>query len=284
MMRPPLPDLSVIIVSYNGRDDLRACLEALRACPLALEVIVVDNASTDGSAALLRESFPEARLLAQAENTWFCRGNNIGLAAARAEYAALLNPDTIPAPDALPLLLAFLRANPAYHGATAQMRYPDGQIQRTCSRRPTYAYLLANHTPLGWLRPGWRARLNAAHWYAGWSRESDHDVEVAPGSCIMMRRADLRLDDDLLLYFPEDLLAAPGRVFRFLAAARIIHREKSVTRSWLATRVYFRDLLVYARKRHGRWRAALLWLLSRPLLWGMALRRAASFAAQDGRD
>jgi hypothetical protein len=268
------PHLSVIIVNYNGRDDLRLCLEALRACPLALEVIVVDNASTDGSAALVRESFSEVRLIAQTENTWFCRGNNIGLEAAQAEYALLLNPDTIPAPDALPLLLNFLRAHPAYAGVTAQLRYPDGGIQRTCSRRPTYAYLLANHTPLVWLRPGWRARLNAAQWYADWSRQSDRDVEVVPGSCIMMRRAALWLDDDLLLYFPEDTLAAPGRVFRFVAAARIVHREKSVTRSWLATRIYFRDLLVYTRKQHGSASAALLWLLSRPLLWGMALKRA----------
>src|SRR5690606_18458156 len=114
----------------------------------------------------------------------------------------LLNPDTIAQPGALETLIAFMEQHPAYRGVTLQLRYPDGRIQQTCSRVPTYAYLLLNHTPLGWLLRGWRNRMNARHWYGEWARHTSRDVEVLPGSCLLMRRGDLWLNDDLRLYFP----------------------------------------------------------------------------------
>lgn len=266
--------LSIVIVSYNTRDDLRGCLESLQAVQPTPEIIVVDNASSDGSADMVRADFPHVRLLAQTRNTWFCGGNNIGIQAASGDYILLLNPDTVVQPAALEHLTAFLDTHPDYTGATAQLRYPDGSRQRTCSRIPTYAYLLLEHTPLGWLFPGGRRKTAARHWYAEWERDTDQDVEVLPGSCLLLRRG-LQLDSDLLLYFPEDDLArrTPGAKWRFLADAVIIHKEKSVTRTWRATEIYFRDLLVYTRRHHGAARAALLWLLSRPLLWGMALKQ-----------
>lgn len=269
--------LSVVIVNYNARDLLRACLHSLQASEdVALEIIVVDNASQDGSAQMVRAEFPTVRLLAQTTNTWFCGGNNIGSAAATSDYVLLLNPDTVVAPDALHQMVAFLSSHNDYIGVTAQLIYPNGGIQRTCSRVPTYAYLLANHTPLGALFPRWRAHLNAHHWYEGWARDVDFDVAAIPGSCTLMRKKDVWLDDDLLLYFPEDDLAArhQGKC-RFLASAKIEHHEKSVTKTWLATTIYFRDLLVYTRKHHGLLATALLWVLSRPLLWGIWLRRRA---------
>lgn len=269
--------LSIIIVNYNTRDDLRACLDSLRTVKPSPEIIVVDNASNDGSADMVSAAFPHVRLLAIERNTWFCGGNNLGIEAAQGDLILLLNPDTIVQPGALEGMVKFLNTHPDYAGVTAQMRYPDGSIQRTCSRVPTYTYLLLEHTPLGWLFRGWRARVSAQHWYADWNRNVDNDVEVLPGSCLMARRG-LRLDEDLRLYFPEDDLArrTPGAKYRFIAGAVIIHKEKSVTRNWLATQIYFRDLLVYARKHHGAARMALVWALSRPLLWGMALKRKIS--------
>lgn len=266
------PRLSVVIVNYNTWADLRACLAALEKCAPRPQVIVVDN---DGSASAIPRLYPWAEYLPQPENRWFCGGNNVGIAAARGEYVLLLNPDTIPQAGALDALVAFMDAHPEYTGATIQLRYPDGAIQRTCSQIPTYSYLLLNHTPLGWLLRSARVRANMRQWYHGWDRASDRDVAVLPGSCLLMRRAGLCLDDALLLYFPEDDLARrfAGSKFRFLAGPHIIHREKAATRSWLATQVYFRDLIVYTRKHHGAAQAALLWALSRPLLWGMALRR-----------
>ena len=264
-----MPDLSVIIVSYNTRELLRGCLRALRnSRGIVLEIIVVDNASADGSAEMVRADFPEVRLLAQEMNAWFCGGNNIGLEEASAEYALLLNPDTEVAPDALALMRRFLDEHPDYAAVTGQLRFPSGEVQQTCSEVQDFAYLLLSYTVLGNLTPGRKSRLHAARFYADWDRNVDRDVAVVPGSCLMMRRADLRLDDDLLLYFPEDDLArrTPGKA-RFLADARIVHHEKSSTRNWMATRVFFRDMLVYCRKHYGSARALLLWKMSRPLYW-----------------
>lgn len=262
--------LSVVIVNYNTWEHLQACLPALLASPSKPEIIVVDN---DGSASPIDTQFPGVIRLLQTENRWFCGGNNIGIDAAHGDYVLLLNPDTIPQPGTLEKMTEFLDSHLDYAGVTTQLRYPNGEIQRTCSRIPGYAYLLVNHTPLLIFR-GWHERLNAHHWYNDWKRDSSRDAEVLPGSCLMMRRGDLRLDDDLKLYFPEDDLAQRfrGAKFRFLADSHIVHNEKSVTKSWLATEIYFQDMLIYTRKYHGIVGWALLWLLSRPLIWGMRYR------------
>ena len=266
--------LSVVIVSYNTREDLRLCLNALRESALPTEIVVVDNASTDGSAAMVREHFPEVILIEPGRNTWFCGGNNIGLAAASGDYALLLNPDTVAPPAALATLVDFLDTHPDYAGATLQLRYPDGIVQRTCSRAPSFRYLLLTQTALRWLLPGPRQKAEASHWYAGWDRTSDFDVEAIPGSCTCMRRADLWLDSSLRLYFNEDDLARrfARHKFRFLAAPAIIHREKAATRNAKASRLFFTDLLTYTRKWHGSGAAALLWAWSRPLAWAIAIR------------
>ena len=270
-----MPDLSVVIVSYNTRELLRKCLDSLLASRgITLEVIVVDNASSDGSADMVRADFPQVCLLAQASNAWFCGGNNIGSAAATADHVLLLNPDTEVAPDALAIMLSFLRENPDYSGVTAQLRYPDGATQMTCAGIPTLENLLLDYSLPGWLLPARKRRLHNELVYADWQRDSDRDVEAIPGSCTLVRRKDARLDDELLLYFPEEALARRlGGRMRFLAAAKILHHEKSSTRNWLATRIFFRDMLVYTRKHHGAGAMLALWLLSRPLYWAMWLRR-----------
>lgn len=269
-----MPDLSVVIVSYNTRDLLRNCLRSLRASVgLDLEIIVVDNASSDGSAEMTRAEFPEVILLAQRFNAWYCGGNNIGIEAARADTVLLLNPDTEVAADALALMHRFLLQRPDYVGATAQLAYPDGEIQPTCARVPAWRNLLMSYTVLGYLLPTLKRELHKKVTYGDWDRRADRDVEAIPGACTMMRRADIRLDEDLLLYFPEEALARRHqKPMRFLAAARIRHHEKSSTRNWFASRIFFRDMLVYCRKHHGLAKMLLLWLLSRPVYWLMWLK------------
>jgi hypothetical protein len=270
------PRLSVIIVNYNGREDLSACLRALLNQTVPVEIIVVDNLSTDGSADLIRTAFPEVVLVEPGENTYFCRGNNIGLDHAHGEYALLLNPDTVAPTDMAEALITFMDSHPDHAGATLQLRYPEGGIQRTCSRIASFQYLLLTQTVLRLLLVKAARRSEARHYYQddGWDRTSDRDVEAIPGSCTLMRRADLHLSEALLLYFNEDDLARrfAGRRFRFLCSPAIEHREKSVTRSAHASRLYFRDLVVYTRLHHGTLQAAMIWLLSRPLAWGVTLR------------
>ena len=150
------------------------------------------------------------------------------------------------------------------------MRYPSGEIQQTGSEIPTYISLLLDYSLLGYLLPTTKKRVHDELYYADWDRQSRRDVKVIPGSCTLMRKHDLRLDDDLLLYFPEDSLAREHQGNAcLLPDARILHHEKSSTQSWFATSIFFRDLLVYCHKRHGTLRMLLLWLLSRPVYWTM---------------
>ena len=277
--------LSTVIVNYNTRDKLARALESLVMVGgvSSHEIIVVDNASSDGSAAMVRERFPSVRLIEPGENRWFSGGNNLGIRAAQGECVHILNPDTAVLPGALPALIAALDADPSLGAVTSRMTFEDGTLQRNCSRRVTYADLALGYTFLGALLPGWRDRRRARMWYAEWDRESDREVEIAPGSNILARREVLAriggFDERLKLYFTEDDLcvriAAEGCAIRYLAGATIIHDEHASTQSIqrLATRIYFDDLITYTRLHFGAARAWLLAALVRPTQAAIALRQ-----------
>jgi GT2 family glycosyltransferase len=275
-----VPDLSIIIVNYNTREALRRCLDSIQRehDGLDVEVIVVDNASRDGSAAMVRER-PEVRLIEPGYNTWFTGGNNLGLAQATGEYALILNPDTVIQPGALATMLDYLRSNPSVGAITCQMRYPDGRRQYTCSRLPTYLDLVLNYTFLGVLLAPWRRRRRAWLWYEGWDRQSTRAVELIPDSCLMAPLGLLRqigaFDEALKLYFTEDDICKrilnSGHAIHFVAEAVIVHEERASTSQVqrLASQVYFADLVVFSRKYFGGARTALLRLLILPTVWGM---------------
>src|SRR5690606_8132267 len=129
--------LSTVIVNYNTRDKLARALESLLAAGgvPSHEIIVVDNASADGSAAMVRERFPSVRLIESGENRWFSGGNNLGFRAAQGEYVHILNPDTAVLPGALPAMIAALDTDPSLGAVTSRMTSAAGTLQRNCSRR-----------------------------------------------------------------------------------------------------------------------------------------------------
>ncbi|MEP7292685.1 MAG: glycosyltransferase family 2 protein [Chloroflexota bacterium] len=269
-----MPDeLSIVIVNYNTRDFLRACLASIEAQKgeLAVEVIVVDNASKDGSAAMLRDEFPLVKLIEPGVNTWFTGGNNLGVRAAQGDTVLLLNADTLIQPGMLQRMIADLRAHPNAAALTCQQQRFDGEILRICSRIPHYLDLLLGYTFLGVLFSRLRDQRRAVMWYADWQRDSSRPVEVIPGSCILAARDLLTrlgpFDERLKLYFPEDDLCkrilAEGREIHFLAEALLLHEEHASTRQAqrLASRIYFDDLITFARKWHGGLAALLLALL-----------------------
>lgn len=278
-----MPELSIIIVSYNTRDPLRRCLDSIRATrgELDIQTIVVDNASQDGSADMVREGFPEVTLIEPGANTWFTGGNNLGLAAASGEHALILNPDTVILPGALQTMLAYLRAHPEVGAVTCRQQFPTGAVIPTCSRVPRYPDLLLGYTWLGTLLAPWRGRRRARMWYEGWDRRSTRPVEVIPDSCLLAPLALLRqiggFDEAFRLYFTEDdisrRIAAAGYALHFVGEAAILHEEHASVRQVqrLASQVYFDDLLVYARKYSGGPAAALLRVLILPTRWGMDL-------------
>jgi GT2 family glycosyltransferase len=258
-----MPDLSIVIVNYNTREPLRRCLESILAHggTLDLEVIVVDNASKDDSAAMVRQVMPQAKVIEPGRNTWFTGGNNIGLQQVTAERVLILNPDTVFQPQTLQTMLAYMQAHPEVGALTCQMRFPDGGVQPTGSLVPGYVDLLFGYTFLGVLFRPWRDARRKRMWFEGWQRDTSRAVEVIPDSNLMAPTALLRqigcFDETMKLYFTEDDLCRrilqSGHQVYFLAEALLLHEEHASTKlvQRLASQVYFQDLLVFSRKYYG---------------------------------
>ncbi len=256
------PDLSIIIVSWNVRELLRACLRAcLRSLPAGqpeTEIIVVDAGSVDGSTAMVQTEFPSVRLLASAENLGYSRGNNLGLAGARGRFCLILNPDTEVVGDALERMVAYMDAHPRVGVLGPALVWPDGSLQPTRRRFPSMATAMFEST---WLQrlapPGLLRRYLAA------DLPTDQPVEVdwLVGAALLVRREAYTavggLDEGFFMYSEEldwqrRMRAAGWRVV-FFPHARIIHHEaRSSAQVPAATHIRFNTSKVrYFRKYHG---------------------------------
>jgi len=265
------PDLSVIIVAYRCRDDLARCL-ALLAEPtedLATEVIVVENASGDGTAEMVRERFPEVRLIANAENRGFAAANNQGLAVASGRHVLYLNPDTLVAEGALAVLVQTLEADPELGACGPQLRNADGSIQPSVRTDPTPAALLHQYTPLRVLRflaPAYRRYKRRDMDYG-----TAQDVDTLMGAAIAVPRRVLDevgpMDERFFVYHEEaDLclrLRQAGYRVRFEPAARITHVGGVSAGTTAANVLYLRSLYKFLYKHHGLLKGGLMVLALR---------------------
>jgi len=215
-------------------------------------------------------------------NTFYSEGNNIAIRAACGEYVLVLNPDTEVHHGTLAALIGQLDAHPDWGLVTAHQIWTDGQTTLPiCSRFNTYTDLWLNYTFWGLMLPGWRDRRRARMWYAGWDRQSDRAVEVAPGSCMLIRRSVLDkvglFDAAMPFYFSDDDLCkriiAAGHAIRYVAGATITHRESASMSQvgQIAKRAFYQDMGVYVRKHYGSLRAALLMLFATPTRWAITI-------------
>ena len=208
--------VGVAIVSYNTRELLRACLESLRACTLPLRVVVVDNASRDGSPAMVRESFPEVELIESASNLGFAGGTNRALRALLEgaapgdrppAYLLMLNSDTVVQPGAIEALAAFLEAHPRVGAVGPRLLNPDGSTQAAAFRFPTLAMTALDLFPPGEVLPG---RLYGSWWHGRYPQERGDEpfpIDHPLGACIMTRPEVLAqvglLDEGYFMYAEE---------------------------------------------------------------------------------
>jgi GT2 family glycosyltransferase len=148
----PPPLLSVLILNYNGEPFLRPCLDSLRAQTLpGVEVIVVDNASPDGSAEIVAREYPEVKLLRLAENLQFCGGNNAGLPLATGKYVAFLNNDTRVVPEWAAEIARAFQENPEVGAVACRMVLAD-QPEVLDNAGTEWLSVLIGHK-IGWLQP-----------------------------------------------------------------------------------------------------------------------------------
>jgi hypothetical protein len=277
-----MASLSIVIVSWNVRALLQRALTSARTSwgsDDGLELIVVDNGSTDGSAAMLQRDFPDVRLITNATNRGFTGANNQGLARATGDYLLLLNPDTEIIADALPRMVEYLEAHPRVGMLGPQLRFPDGSVQSSRRRFPTLPILFLESTWLQGLLP--RRRLTR-YYVQDRPDDATQPVDWITGAAMLTRRAVVEqvggLDERFFMYSEEldwcRRVKEAGWDVHYYPEAQIIHYEGKSSEQVVAARhVYFQSSKVqYAQKYHGRLTAELLrlWLLHQ-YLWQMGI-------------
>ena len=183
------PDVSILIVTYRCRDAARACLESLRGHGGGTyEIVVLDNASGDGTVEMVRSEFPDVRLIASEENLGFALGCNRAAEEARGEYVLLLNPDTVVHEGAVANLLAFARAHPEHGLYGGRTLDPDGSVNPgSCWGAPTLWSLFCFATLL--TSAFKRTRLFDPESLGGWKRDTVREVDIVTGCLLLAPRA-----------------------------------------------------------------------------------------------
>jgi hypothetical protein len=248
-------DLTIAIVSYDARDELARCLASVYASTrlASFEVIVADNASSDGTLDLLAGSFPRVRVIASPENLGFGRAANLAWREAKSSLVLFLNSDTLVPEGALDRLVAKARAHPEAGAIGPLLRYDDGEIQMSYGAMPGIA-----------------SELTQKLWNAGYARGKgplrsavrrrcgrERSVDWVSGACLLTRRDLLEtisgFDENFFLYSEDaDLCArirATGASILFTPEVEIVHllgrsaaknRERAVYESH-RSRLYFYD-------------------------------------------
>ena len=276
---PHNPALSVIIVSYNTREMTLACLRSIfeQAQSTNFEVILIDNASTDGSPEAVKASFPQVRLFAEETNHGFARGNNLAAMAAKGEYLLLLNPDTVVLDHALDRLLDFAIKMPDAGIWGGRTLFGDGSLNATsCWRRATLWGLFCRATGLSLQFPNCEI-LNPES-YGSWQRDTVRRVDIVTGCLLMIERKSWEqlggFSSDFFMYGEEADLCLRARALGFRPAvtpsAEIVHyggasepsRGGKLVKLFTAKVELVRRHFPYGQRRLGVFLMA-LWALSR---------------------
>lgn len=225
------PTVSIVIVTWNGKKYALECLDSLRQLrsPLGIEVVVVDNASTDGTPQTIRKLYPEVKLIENKANLGFAKANNIGIAATSGDYVCLVNSDVVVPLGCLEKMVDFMKAHPDIGLLGPRMLSPTGEVGQSVNRLPTVWNYLCFALGLHSLVP--HSKLFGGYIMAGYGYNKTEDVEVLTGWFWMVPRCALEqvggLDERFFMY-GEDLdwsyrfLKAGWRVV-FFAEAEALH-------------------------------------------------------------
>lgn len=283
-------DLGIVIVNYNTREDLARCLDSIAASDgrYAYEAVVVDNGSQDGSAEMVRQRYPWARLIASERNGGYAYANNLGLrllgygvqGEATPRYALLLNPDTILPPNALDTMIAYLDAHPQVGVAGPRLVRRDGSLDRACRRGfPTPSvsfYHLAGLSKLFPHSPRF-GRYNMTYL----DEHVETEVDAVVGAFMLMRSEALEqaglLDESFFMY-GEDLdlcyrIKQRGWQIRYVPQVTVLHIKGASSRknSLQATMAFYDAMKIFHDKHY---RAKTCFVVNWAVDLGVALLRA----------
>jgi hypothetical protein len=252
--------LSIVIVSWNTRDLLIQCLQSVQENieafePRAVETIVVDNASTDGTVQAIREQFPWVQIIDNGVNVGFAQANNQAIRASTGEYVLLLNPDTLLLDNALITLVDWMDKHPQLGAAGAQLLNADGSLQTSCYRLPTLGRELWHLLELDTLYP------LAFYEMRKWPIDRTQRVDVVQGACLLVRRRTLDqvglLAEEYFMYSEEvDLchrILKAGWAIEWVPQAQVIHFGGKSTEQ-IPDKMFlhlYQSKLLYFEKNHG---------------------------------
>jgi GT2 family glycosyltransferase len=258
----PIPEVSIVIVSWNVRELLRDCIRSIEEeTRRPKEIIVVDNDSRDGSADMVRVDFPDAELIANRDNRGFAAANNQGLAVATGRNVLLLNPDTVVLDGAIDTMLDWLERHPDVGCVGCQVLESETDVQPTCFSDHGPLNLLLAETGLHRIPAG--SRFFGRPYYAGWDRRDERDVDVVSGMFMLLPRRVVDevgpMDDAFFIYSEEAdwcrRIREAGYRCVFAPVARIRHREgggKSTAQMRPGMYVQLQQSrLIYVRKHYG---------------------------------
>ena len=258
-------ELTVVVVNYNTAHLLADLFAAVGAAAqgLALQIIVVDNASRDGSAALIRERYPQAELIANAANVGFGRANNQAIPLIGGDYVLLLNTDAFVATDTLARTLAYMRSHPRCGVLGVRLVGRDGSQQPSCRHFPTPLNTFLMRTGLARLLPWVRGIDDPA-----WDPAASCDCDWVPGCYYLMPRAVVErvglFDPRYFLYFEEvdhcRRVKQAGWTVHYFADTTVVHiggesarSDSEITESGRQiSALQIESELLFFRKHHGR--------------------------------
>lgn len=256
-----MTELSIVIVAYNARAELEACIESLTTAPPALshDITVVDNASTDGGLDAVRRRWPAVRAIPLGKNVGFAAANNIGIRATTGRRVLLLNSDTVVPAGALDRLVGRLDAHPDAAVAGPRLVGADGVPELS------FGPMIS---PLGELRQKTIVTLHergigTVRWWVNRVTARERFVEWVSGACLLVHRTDAEavgLIDERYFLYTEDVdfcaaIRALGRRVLFTPAAEVVHlRGRSrATAPDSMNAAYRRSQLAFYEKHHPRW-------------------------------
>ena len=280
----------VVIVAYNSADVIGPCLESLKtASRVPVHIVVVDNASTDGTAEVVAQNFPAVTLIRNAANRYYAAANNQGAEHAGGENILLLNPDVVLPVEAIDAMTRILHEQPRCAAVAPMLIDPAGHRQRSLRELPGLDTLWYDLLGLAFLLSQSR---RFGRWRMGYfDGKSAIDVQQPMASCLLIRQqaiAELGLFDKRYPMFFNDVdwcrrAHDAGWTIRYVPNVQVRHvggastRQRKVKMIWMSHAAYYRYLRQYNCR--GGWRRPALWLTA-PFLWGAAILRTIWWGAR----
>ena len=261
------PDLSIVLVNWNTCEDLKHCLQSAFAEPgINIQIIVVDNASSDGSASMTATEFPSVKLIRNIENVGFAKASNQGIEISSGRYVMLLNPDSEVQPGAFRSLIDFADANPDAGIIGIKVLNSDGSLQYSCRRFPTLRAAVFRNTIIGRFFP--RDPYTRDYLMTDLSHDQVMDVDWVSGCALTVRRQvidQIGVLDERFFMYCEDVdygLRAHQQGWRvvYFPGAAVIHaRARGSDQNRNAMIVEFHRSMYRFFKKHY-WKSASLFV------------------------